>query len=201
MVKTDADGNRNHYATDPEGDTLAWSISGGADSYKFIINAATGELSFNSADFEDPQDADQNNTYEVIIRATDSGGLFAEQSINIEVEDVYEPSRENHTVELNSSVGLEMIWVEPGTFMMGSPETEVGRGNDETQHEVTLTKGFYLGKYEVTQSQYEAVMTGVTGDLNATPSNWHGYPGRPVEMVSWNDVQVFITRLNTQEAS
>ena len=36
--------------------------------------------------------------------------------------------------------------------MMGSPETEAGRGNDETQHEVTLTKGFYLGKYEVTQT-------------------------------------------------
>ena len=179
VVKTDTDGNRNHQATDPDGDTLAWSISGGADSYKFIINAATGELSFNSADFEDPQDADQNNTYEVTIRATDSGGLFAEQSINIEVEDVYEPSRENHTVELNSTVSLEMIWVEPGTFMMGSPETEAGRSNDETQHEVTLTKGFYLGKYEVTQAQYEAVMTGNDEGLSATPSYFNGYPEPP----------------------
>ena len=45
---------------------------------------------------------------------------------------------------------------------MGSPTTEAGRGTDETEHNVTLTKGFYLGKYEVTQAQYEAVMTGNT---------------------------------------
>jgi formylglycine-generating enzyme required for sulfatase activity len=107
---------------------------------------------------------------------------------------------EGKVVDLNSTVSLEMIWVEPGTFTMGSPESEVGRGNDETQHEVTLTKGFYLGKYEVTQSQYEAVMTGNTDGLNATPSQYSGNPDRPVEKVSWNDIQVFLTRLNAQEA-
>jgi formylglycine-generating enzyme required for sulfatase activity len=57
-----------------------------------------------------------------------------------------------------------------------------------------------LGKYEVTQAQYEAVMTGVTGDRNATPSQFHGYPNRPVETVSWDDAQVFLTRLNEQQA-
>ena len=67
----------------------------------------------------------------------------------------------NHLVELNSSVDLEMIWVQPGTFTMGSPVTEVGRETDETEHNVTLTQGFYLGKYEVTQAQYEAVMAGI----------------------------------------
>ena len=64
-----------------------------------------------------------------------------------------------HLVELNSNVSLEMIWVEPGTFTMGSPTSEAGRGSDETETQVTLTQGFYLGKYEVTQAQYEAVMT------------------------------------------
>ena len=43
-------------------------------------------------------------------------------------------------------------------------------------------------------------MTGVTGDRNATPSNWHGNPDRPVEKVSWDDAQVFLTRLNEQQA-
>ena len=76
-----------------------------------------------------------------------------------------------------------MIWVEPGTFTMGSPVTEVGRQNDETEHNVTLTKGFYLGKYEVTQAQYEAVMTGNTDGLSATPSQHGGNPNRPVENV------------------
>ena len=51
-----------------------------------------------------------------------------------------------------------MIWVNPGTFTMGSPESEVGRFESEIQRQVTLSKGFYLGKREVTQAQWERVM-------------------------------------------
>ena len=47
-----------------------------------------------------------------------------------------------HVADLNSTVSMEMIWVEPGTFMMGSPESEAGRSTSETQHEVTLTMDF-----------------------------------------------------------
>ena len=68
------------------------------------------------------------------------------------------------------------------------------------EHNVTLTNGFYLGKYEVTQAQYEAVMTGNTDGLSATPSNWSNNADRPVEKVSWDDIQKFLTRLNAQEA-
>ena len=71
-------------------------------------------------------------------------------------------SGSTHEADLNSTVSLEMIWVEPGTFTMGSPTRKLEVMRTETQHEVTLTKGFYLGKYEVTQAQYEAVMTGNT---------------------------------------
>ena len=94
----------------------------------------------------------------------------------------------------------------PGTEV---PESEAGRNNDagrETQHEVTLSNGFYLGKYEVTQAQYEAVMTGNTETdsngnvISATPSNWPNNPNRPVEQVSWDDIQVFLNRLNEQQA-
>jgi formylglycine-generating enzyme required for sulfatase activity len=83
---------------------------------------------------------------------------------------------------------------------MGSPTTEAGRGTDETEHNVTLTKGFYLGKYEVTQAQYEAVMTGNTNSLSADPSQFKG-DNRPVENVSWDDAQVFLNRLNEQQAA
>ena len=106
-----------------------------------------------------------------------------------------------HTVDLNSSLSLEMLWVEPGTFTMGSPTTESGRSTDETEHNVTLTKGFYLGKYEVTQAQYEAVMKGNTDGLNATPSHSHGHPQHPVEMVSWDDTQIFLSRLNALQSA
>jgi formylglycine-generating enzyme required for sulfatase activity len=102
-----------------------------------------------------------------------------------------------HTV--TSASNLQMIWVEPGTFTMGSPTTEAGRSTNEAEHNVTLTKGFYLGKYEVTQAQYEAVMTGNSNGLSATPSNWPNNANRPVEKVSWDDVQIFLTRLNAAE--
>jgi formylglycine-generating enzyme required for sulfatase activity len=105
----------------------------------------------------------------------------------------------NRSVDLNATVAMDMLWCPPGTFTMGSPIDEAGRLTNETEHNVSLTRGFYLAKYEVTQAQYEAVMTGVTGDRNATPSNWHGNPNRPVEKVSWNDAQVFLTRLNDQQ--
>jgi len=94
---------------------------------------------------------------------------------------------------------LEMIFCPPGTFTMGSPTTETGRDGDETQHQVTLTHGFYLGKYEVTQAQYETVMTGNSDGLNAKPSAWPNNNDRPVEKVSWNDAQVFLSRLNDME--
>jgi formylglycine-generating enzyme required for sulfatase activity len=107
-----------------------------------------------------------------------------------------------HNADLNATVQLQMLWVEPGTFTMGSPTTEAGRQSDrEDEHNVTLTKGFYLGKYEVTQAQYEAVMTGNSDSLSATPSKWPNNPNRPVEKVSWADAQIFLTRLNAQQSA
>jgi formylglycine-generating enzyme required for sulfatase activity len=101
-----------------------------------------------------------------------------------------------HTVL--SANNLEMIFCPPGTFTMGSPTSETGRGGDETQHQVTLSHGFYLGKHEVTQAQYQTIMNGNPSGLNADPSQFKG-SNRPVEKVSWNDAQIFLTRLNEME--
>ena len=100
-----------------------------------------------------------------------------------------------HTV---ASISMEMIFCPPGTFMMGSPSSESGRGGNETQHQVTLTNGFYLGKYEVTQAQYQTVMNGNSAGLSADPSQFKG-SNRPVEKASWEDAQIFLTRLNSIE--
>ena len=106
-----------------------------------------------------------------------------------------------------TSVTLAMKWIPAGTFTMGSPETETGRpsGNVELQHQVTLTKGFYMGIYEVTQEQYAAVMSGNLNGLSASPSSFTiNISGeltakRPVERVSWYDTLVFCNRASIQE--
>jgi formylglycine-generating enzyme required for sulfatase activity len=85
---------------------------------------------------------------------------------------------------------MVLIQIPAGTFVMGSPPFERGAYEDEQpQHEVTITTPFWLGKYEVTQAQYLAVM-------GNNPSTWVG-PNHPVEMISWNDAQAFINKLNT----
>ena len=76
---------------------------------------------------------------------------------------------------------LWLRWVPAGTFMMGSPEDELGRSSSETQHEVTLTSGYYIGVFEVTQKQWELVM-------GNTPSLDKG-DTRPVERVSYDDIR------------
>ncbi len=79
-------------------------------------------------------------------------------------------------------------WISPGEFMMGSPEDEAERDNDEDYHRVALTKGYWLADTTVIQ----AVWLAVRGD---NPSNFKG-ERNPVEQVSWDDVQIFIKQLN-----
>ena len=93
------------------------------------------------------------------------------------------------TITLPGGVKMEMIYCPPGEFLMGSPTTEEGRGNGEIQHRVRLTKGFWLGKYPVTQGQWKSVM-------GNNPSEFTGDDSLPVERVSWNDCKEFIAKVN-----
>lgn len=97
------------------------------------------------------------------------------------------------TVELGNGVKLEMVLIPAGEFMMGSPGWEKGFDNEKPQHRVRITKPFYLGKYLVTQEQWEAVM-----DKN--PSQFKG-PKNPVEEVSWDDCQQFLGKLNAKSTA
>jgi formylglycine-generating enzyme required for sulfatase activity len=90
-----------------------------------------------------------------------------------------------------NSLGMTFILLPAGTFTMGSPADEPGRHADETQHQVTLTQPFYMQTTEVTQAQWEAVM-------GSNPSYFDDCPTCPVEMVSWNDVQEFVTKMNAR---
>jgi len=93
-------------------------------------------------------------------------------------------------IDLGKDVKLEMVLIPAGKFKMGSPASEKNRFDVETQHEVTITKPFYMGKYEVTQEQWESVM----GD---NPSKVKGAKF-PITDVSWEDCQEFIKKLNAK---
>jgi len=84
---------------------------------------------------------------------------------------------------------MKLVLIRPGKFMMGSPDSEQGRESKEgPQHEVVITKPFYMGVTEVTQAQYEAVM-------GMNPSKFTG-PTNPVEYVSWDDAVLFCRKLS-----
>ncbi len=92
-----------------------------------------------------------------------------------------------------NSVGMEFILVPAGTFRMGSTSEDAGE-NEKPVTEVSISRAFYLGKYEVTQKQWEKVM-------GTNPSDFKGCGDCPVEQVSWNDAQAFIRTLNAMEDS
>ena len=83
----------------------------------------------------------------------------------------------------------DMVRIRVGTFMMGSPETEPLSREDEQMHQVTLTRDFFMGRYEVTQAFYQAIM-----DTN--PSYNNVCPECPVEMISWQDAIIFCNALS-----
>jgi len=91
-----------------------------------------------------------------------------------------------------NSIGMEFVLIPAGTFQMGANDSDAD-DNEKPVHTVRITQPFYLGKYEVTQGQWQAVM-------GNNRSNFTGDPNRPVENVSWNDVQEFIRRLNSRES-
>ena len=272
-------------ATDINGDTLIYSITGGTDQSLFSIKSDTGELNFlSSPDFENPLDSGTDNIYNVQVSVSDGVGSvlldlqvvvtkdpihcihsiwrtreftllcftdgngqtpnFSTQSLYLGetytftasgisgshpfmigesygdmdsslvsggpltgtggsisvsipsgfsgtlnyfctnhsgMNDSFNVQSPPHIVELNASLNLTMLWVEPGSFTMGTPTSEGSRGADENETQVSLSRGFYLGKYEVTQAEYEFVMTGNSDGIDATPNYFPGHSARPVE--------------------
>ncbi len=136
----------------------------------------------------------KDTSHTVTLTVFDQANGFDRQ-VNVQVEGLVPiPS-----FTLPGGASLEMVWIEPGTFQMGSPSSERGRGSNEGPvHGVTISQGFYLGKYEVTQEQWESVM-------GTRPWQGQNYvrsgSNYPAVYVSWADAQGFIRRLNASQTS
>jgi formylglycine-generating enzyme required for sulfatase activity len=102
----------------------------------------------------------------------------------------YDPGPNRNKIGNTRENLTEFVRIEGGTFMMGSPETEPERSADETLHPVKV-KGFFLGRYEVTQREYEAVM-------GTNPSEFKG-TDLPVEKVSWFDAVAYCNARSIRE--
>ena len=98
---------------------------------------------------------------------------------------------------LSKDISLEMVSLPGDTFMMGSPDDEIDRYDDESpQHKVTV-EPFWIGRYPITQAQWRVVaaMSKIERKLDADPSHFKG-DNRPVESVSWHDAVEFCRRLS-----
>ena len=116
---------------------------------------------------------------------------MAQAGAQTELEDAQTRIRDLQVdVEKAAAFGrsLNLVKIPAGVFVMGSPSSEVGRNADEVQHRVRISRDFFLGKYEVTQRQWELVM-------GTNPSRFNG-GDRPVELVSSDDAMAFCRNLN-----
>jgi formylglycine-generating enzyme required for sulfatase activity len=93
------------------------------------------------------------------------------------------------------TLGAKFVLIPAGTFTMGSPSSESGRNDSEAQHQVTISRPFYMQTTDVTQGQWKRVMGNNPSYFRSCGDDC------PVEKVSWNDVQEFISKLNNMEGS
>ena len=132
------------------------------------------------------RESGQTATLQVFDRANE-----LERHVHVEV-------LSKHALKLPGGAMMDMVWIEPGTFQMGSPPSEQGHYNEGPVHKVTISNGFYLGKYEVTQEQWNSVM-GTTRDWERTYVR--NGSRNPAVYISWESVQEFIRRVNTSLGS
>jgi formylglycine-generating enzyme required for sulfatase activity len=100
----------------------------------------------------------------------------------------YSSSQQPNKESFTNSIGIKFVLIPKGKFLMGSPDSEVGRRTNETQHQVTISQSFYLGSTEVTQAQWQKVM-------GNKPSFFKG-DELPVERISWKEAFEFCKQLS-----
>ena len=150
-------------------------------AFEVKVNSLRDELE--KADVENLTDEDISNLENYIKWTRERDEKFAGLKMKVI------PMGTSYTIE---STGIEMLWVRPGKFLMGSPTNETYRQEDEPLHSVEISAPFYLGKYEVTQKQFEDFM-------EYNPSKNVG-DEIPVDHICWLECSDFFKKLNEVEA-
>lgn len=154
------------------------------------FTAANGETLSYTIPEADSFETDKIYTYNVTVNST---GIIVDRITITRWTNAKEDSSETEQVMGNNSLKLPVALIPSGTFMMGSPTSEFNRYEDETQHKVTLTKNFYMQKYQVTNEQYAAFLNEVgignngQGKISYTDNNG---------IKQTNKTQVFISSHN-----
>jgi len=148
---------------------------------KIDTSANTVTISGNVDGESNPQLTEQNSYITIIS----NGNAWYKVAENMATA----TSTENQTY-ISNSLGMTFRLIPSGTFVMGSPTDELGRGTDETQYTVTLSESFYIQTAEVTQGQWLNLMNSNPSSATTCGHNC------PVENISWNDAQTFIVALN-----
>ena len=138
----------------------------------------------------------ENSHHPILIRQS-AWQAFKEIESNIAAESPSDLKLFQTWIEDLGSILIEMVLLPGGTFMMGSPETEGERSQDESPQHTVAIAPFSMGKYPVTQSQWQAVaaLTPVKRPLFLNPSSFQG-SNLPVEQVTWHEAVEFCARLS-----
>ena len=168
----------------PSDITVSLSKDAGADECPFTVTAVTGDLAGVATG------ADNQIVWDIATDYPDED--IPNAQLRVTADDG--APGETQTIMLPGDVPLYMVWIEPGTFMMGRyPGEQDSDDWEDPQHSVTLSSGFWMGTYELTKAQWTAVM-------GTTPWSGRDYvlndPDSPAVYVSWNTAQAFITALN-----
>ena len=202
IIHNGSHGERNYVASFTPRYTIIYNLDGGTTTNPISYNKYTNNFYFS----EPTKAGDANADYYVFIGWTGTDIGSATKNVNIPLgssgnREYTALWREEKEFMISNDVGIRLVKIASGTFMMGSPDGESGsQGNEHPQQQVTISKDFYLGKFEVTQDQYFAVMgtnpssytAGVAADVRPTIT-----ASCPVETISWDNAKAFCDWMNT----
>jgi formylglycine-generating enzyme required for sulfatase activity len=181
------------FCSDPDGDPLTYDLYFGSDTLTAMTVFDLNESSYEPATLE------ANTQYFWRVGAKDdheneTGGSHW-WSFTTEDNNTLEPGTEQEFELGDTGLMTTMVWIPAGTFMMGALPNESGAMGDEyPRYEVTMSEGFWMGKYELTQNEWETVV----GNWSF---NFDSNPNRPAEMISWSDINsLFLGSINDAES-